>query len=128
MSEQNGTASDAATGKDGSNVVRLRGRVSTAPSARELPSGTSIVVLRLSVPRDASPMTKGSKQTADWVDCAAWGGRARRAVSRWAEGDVVEVEGALRRRFLRGVPGMSTRLEVEVLGGRLVRRAETAED
>lgn len=125
MSEQNGSASEAATTRPGSNVVRLRGRVSTAPSTRELPSGTSIVVLRLSVPRDATPMTKGSKQTADWVDCAAWGSRARRAVSRWAEGDVVEVDGALRRRFFRGGPGMATRLEVEVLGARMVERAET---
>src|SRR3954468_12743245 len=120
MSKQNGAASEAAA-DIGSNVVRLRGRVSTAPSTRELPSGTSIVVLRLSVPRDATPMTKGSMQTSDWVDCAAWGSRARRAVSRGAEGDTVEVDGALRRRFFRG-PGMSTRLEVEVLSGRLVER------
>ena len=72
-------------------------------------------------------MTKGSKQTADWVDCAVWGGRPRRAVSRWGAGDVVEVEGALRRRFFHGGPGMSTRLEVEVLGGRLIRRAGAVE-
>ena len=124
MSEQNGTTSEAATAVAPSNVVRLRGRVSTAPSTRELPSGTSIVVVRLSVPREQTPMTRGSKQTADWVDCAAWGARARRAVNRWAQGDVVEIEGALRRRFFRGGPGMSTRLEVEVLSGRLVRRAE----
>src|SRR4051812_41327373 len=101
MSEHNGSVPEPAD--VGSNVVRLRGRVSTAPTTRELPSGTSIVVLRLSVPRDPTPMTRGSKQTADWVDCAAWGARARRAASRWAAGDVVEVEGALRRRFLRGV-------------------------
>lgn len=126
MSERNGTGSEAGA-VIGSNAVTLRGRVSTAPTVRELPSGSSIVVLRLSVPREPTPMSKGSKQTADWVDCAAWGGRARRVVSRWAEGDVVEVEGALRRRFFRGGPGMSTRLEVEVLGGRLVRRAEAAQ-
>lgn len=104
------------------NCVVLRGRVSTAPEARELPSGTDIVTLRLSVPRAATPMTRGSRQTADWVDCSAWGGKVRRTVSGWRAGDVVEVEGALRRRFYRGGGGTATRLEVEVLGGRLIRR------
>ena len=105
------------------NRVWLRGRVSTAPEERELPSGTLIVTFRVSVAREASPMTNGSKQSADWVDCTAWGAKARRAASRWRLGDVVEVEGALRRRFQRGTAGTSTRLELEVLSGRLVTRA-----
>ena len=106
------------------NEVRLRGRVSTAPEERVLPSGTLIVTFRVSVAREASPMTNGSKQSSDWVDCTAWGAKARRAALRWRAGDVVEVEGALRRRFQRGDAGTSTRLEVEVLSGRLVTRAE----
>jgi single-strand DNA-binding protein len=106
------------------NEVRLRGRVSTAPEERVLPSGTLIVTFRVSVAREASPMTNGSKQSSDWVDCSAWGAKTRRAASRWRAGDVVEVEGALRRRFQRGDAGTSTRLEVEVLSGRLVARAE----
>ena len=110
---------------DGSaNLVRLRGKVSTPPEERELPSGTSIVTLRLSVPRETSPMSEGSRQTADWVDCAAWGRKVRRTVSGWRAGDLVEVEGALRRRFYRGGAGTATRLEVEVLSGRVVSRAE----
>jgi single-strand DNA-binding protein len=106
------------------NEVRLRGKVSTAPEERVLPSGTLIVTLRVSVAREASPMTNGSKQSADWVDCTAWGAKPRRAVSRWRTGDLVEVEGALRRRFQRGDAGTSTRLEVEVLSGRLVKRVQ----
>jgi single-strand DNA-binding protein len=106
------------------NEVRLRGRVSTAPEERTLPSGTLIVTFRVSVTRESSPMTNGSRQTADWVDCTAWGSRARRVASRWHEGDVVEVEGCLRRRFQRGATGTSTRLEVEMLSGRLVARTE----
>ena len=109
---------------DGStNLVRLRGKVSTAPERRELPSGTSIVTLRLSVPRETSPMTEGSRQTADWVDCAAWGRKVRRTVSGWRAGDLVEVQGALRRRFYRSGAGTATRLEVEVLSGRVLARA-----
>jgi single-strand DNA-binding protein len=105
------------------NEVRLRGRVSTAPEERVLPSGTLIVTFRVSVAREASPMTNGSNQSSDWVDCTAWGAKARRAASRWRAGDVVEVEGALRRRFQRGDAGTSTRLEVEMLTGRLVTRS-----
>lgn len=116
---------DGLTGS--ANVVRLRGKVSTPPEERELPSGASIVTLRLSVTRELSPMTEGSRQTADWVDCAAWGRKVRRTVSGWRAGDVVEVEGALRRRFYRGASGTATRLEVEVLSGRVVTRAEVRE-
>lgn len=106
------------------NLVRLRGRISTGPEERELPSGTRIVTLRLSVAREATPMTAGSKQTADWVDCSAWGPKVRRTVSAWKAGDVVEIEGALRRRFSRSEAGTATRLEVEVLGARRVKRAD----
>lgn len=106
------------------NEVRLRGRVSTPPEERVLPSGTLIVTFRVSVAREASPMANGSKQSSDWVDCTAWGAKARRAASRWRAGDVVEVEGALRRRFQRGAAGTSTRLEVEMISGRLVTRAD----
>ncbi len=105
------------------NVVRLRGKVSTPPEERELPSGTCIITLRVSVPREPSPMSAGSRQTSDWVDCAAWGGKARRTVAGWRSGDLVEVEGALRRRFYRVGAGTATRLEVEILSGRVVSRA-----
>lgn len=103
------------------NRVRLRGRVSSGPQHRELPSGTDIVSVRVSVPRAVTPMTRGSKQTVDWVDCVAWGAGARRSLSSWSVGEVVEVEGALRRRYFRGPAGTGTRLELEVLRGRRVR-------
>ncbi len=107
----------------GQNCVTLRGRVSSAPIERELPSGDVIVTLRVVLVRDKSPMTSKSKQSSDWVDCVAWGGRVKRNVARWQVGDVVEIEGALRRRFFRMDSRTSTRVEVEVLGGRLVERA-----
>ena len=109
----------------GPNLVRLRGRVTTNPTERELPSGSRIVTFRISVGRDPSPMTKSSRQTSDWVDCSAWGSRVRRTVSRWDVGDVVELEGALRRRFFRAGDAPSTRLEVEVLRARLTSRGPT---
>lgn len=105
------------------NSVALCGRVSSAPLERELPSGDIIVTFRLVLARDKSPMTTRSRQASDWVDCVAWGGRVRRSVGTWRVGDVVEVEGALRRRFFRMEGRTSTRVEVEVLTGRVVDRA-----
>ena len=105
------------------NSVALIGRLSSAPLERELPSGDTIMTFRVVLARDPSPMTRRSRQTSDWVDCVAWGARARRSVRTWQVGDVVEVEGALRRRFFRTEGGTSTRVEVEVLTGRAVVRA-----
>jgi single-strand DNA-binding protein len=107
--------------ENGENTVVLRGRVSSGPEGRALPSGAEIVSVRLSVPRSLTPMTRGSKQSVDWVDCVAWGGAVRRSVASWSVGDTVEVRGALRRRYYRGAQGTATRLELEVLRGRRVR-------
>jgi single-strand DNA-binding protein len=107
----------------GGNQVNLRGRVSSAPEQRSLPSGDTIITFRLVVTRDRSPMTSRSRQVSDWVDCVAWGGRAKRSALSWRVGDVVEVSGALRRRFFRLETRTTTRVEVEMLGGRVVQRA-----
>ncbi len=111
----------ALSGDSEDNTVVLRGRVSAAPTERELPSGARIASFRLSVARAPTPMTTGSRQTTDWVDCTAWSGRSRRAVASWDVGDQVEVNGALRRRFFRAGEAASTRLEVEVVSARRVR-------
>jgi single-strand DNA-binding protein len=104
-----------------SSVV-LAGKVTAGPDERVLPSGDRVVSFRVSVPRRPTPLGKGSRQRADWIDCVTASARCRRSVLRWSVGDVVEVEGVLRRRFLRaaGFAG-STRLEVEMLAGRRLR-------
>ena len=105
------------------NEIRLRGRVSAGPSERELPSGARVVTLRLVVGRGSTVMTRGSKQSSDWMECSAWSGELRRRLARWQPGDIVEVTGALRRRHYRAAHGASSVVEVEVLGGRRVQRA-----
>lgn len=105
------------------NRVVLRGRISSAPTERQLPSGDLILTFRVVVARATTPMTAKSRQTSDWVDCVAWGGRVKRTVGRWRPGDLVELEGALRRRFFRAAGQTSTRVEVEVLAGRVLERA-----
>jgi single-strand DNA-binding protein len=112
------------SGPEARNCVSLAGRVSSAPVERELPSGSQVVTFRLVMPREQTAMTAKSKQVSDWVDCAAWNGRARRTVGAWQVDDRVEIEGALRRRFFRGADGASSRVEVEVLTARRVARAE----
>lgn len=105
------------------NEVRLVGRVSQAPEERVLPSGDALWTFRLVVSR---PSAGGVwRQSVDALECAVWGGRVRRSVATWCEGDVVEVTGAVRRRFFRAAGGAASRVEIEVAGGRLIRRAGT---
>ncbi|MCE0487709.1 single-stranded DNA-binding protein [Ornithinimicrobium sediminis] len=85
------------------NEVRLVGRVTGAPVARVLPSGDVVVTLRLTV--DRPPPRRGddpSRRRVDAIELACWTPRTRAAAERVSEGDVVEVTGALRRRFQRG--------------------------
>jgi single-strand DNA-binding protein len=104
------------------NAVQLEGRVCSEPVDKELPSGAVITTFRLSMARQRSPMTAGSKQTSDWVDCVAWSARTRRSVHNWTVGDRVVVEGALRRRFYRAGGAATTRVDVEVLRARRASR------
>jgi single-strand DNA-binding protein len=102
------------------NEVRLAGRLSADPEQRVLPSGDAVWTFRLVVGR---PEGASSRQRVDTLDCAVWGGRVRASVSGWCAGDVVEVSGAIRRRFYSTGTGRASRVEIEVSGGRLVRRA-----
>jgi single-strand DNA-binding protein len=109
---------------DAVNEVRLVGRVSQAPEERVLPSGDSVWTFRLVVARP--PGASRSRQQVDALECAVWSGRVRRSVGRWRADDMVEVTGAVRRRFFQTASGAASRVEVEVTGGRVIRRAESA--
>lgn len=108
-------------GEDHANQVRLRGRVSAAPEDRELPSGDRVVTARLVVARPPGPARQ--RQPVDVLDCVAWTPRAQRLMTGWQPGSVVEVEGAIRRRFRRGPAGLTSRVEIEVVSARRVRAA-----
>ncbi|HET7902816.1 MAG TPA: single-stranded DNA-binding protein [Candidatus Nanopelagicales bacterium] len=97
------------------NEVRLVGRVSGQPDERELPSGDRVVVFRLVVARDDG--------RPDTLDCAVFRGDLRRKARGWVPGDVVAIDGALRRRFFRAGGAPASRYEVEVAGATRVRRA-----
>ena len=103
------------------NEVRLVGRVSQAPEERVLPSGDVLWTFRVVVPRPAS----SGRSMVDAIECAAWSSRARRSVASWQPDDVVEVSGAVRRRFFRTGGGAASRVEVEVSRGKVIRRARS---
>jgi single-strand DNA-binding protein len=110
----------SSTGPDAAvNEVRLVGRISQAPEERVLPSGDVLWTFRVVVARPAS----SGRSSVDALECAAWTARARRSVASWQPDDVVEVSGAVRRRFFRTGAGAASRVEVEVSRGRLIRRA-----
>ncbi|MXG92134.1 single-stranded DNA-binding protein [Nocardioides sp. YIM 123512] len=105
------------------NEVRVAGRVSGVPEERELPSGDVVLLVRVVVDR---PSVAGERRRVDTVDCAVWAKGLRRRVSGWRPDDMVEVEGALRRRFYRSAGGGTlSRVEVEVTAARITRRATT---
>ncbi len=103
------------------NEVRLVGRISQEPTQRVLPSGDVIWSFRVVVPRE--PDRRGGANQVDALECSVWSGRVRRSVATWRPGDLVEVSGAVRRRFFRSAAGPASRTEIEVTAGRVLRRA-----
>jgi single-strand DNA-binding protein len=95
------------------NLVLLRGRVSSEPRVRELPSGSAIVNLEVTTLVDEVSVSVPVVVEAATVDCAA--------------GDEVVVAGTVRRRFFRA--GGVTQSRTEVLADKVVRasRARTAQ-
>lgn len=98
----------------GVNEVIVGGRISGAPEQRELPSGDTVVQLRLVVPRSGTHAGAGrGGATVDTIDVACWTKALQRKAARLKPGDLVTVRGALRRRFWRSPAGPASRYEVE---------------
>jgi single-strand DNA-binding protein len=112
--------SEAAPGPAHVNTVCLVGRLAADPEPRHLPSGDLLLTFRVVVDRlDSAP---GQRRQVDTIDCAAWSGRVQRTVRSWSAGDVVSVEGHLRRRFRRSEGGATSRVEVEVTKARRAKQ------
>src|SRR6478735_6281348 len=124
MTAQKAEAADVVADQgEAVNEVRLRGRLADTPRLRELPSGDSVWNLRVVVERPPVPPGKERpRQRVDSLECAIWAGRLKRQVQKWEAGDVVEVSGALRRRFFRAGGATASRVEVELTAGRRLQR------
>jgi single-strand DNA-binding protein len=108
------------------NEVVLVCRLAAVPEERELPSGDRLVSWRLVVDRPPArrKLPEGSRPpTIDTVDCVVWTTGLQKAAATWVAGDVLSVEGALRRRFWRGTAGAASRYEVEVSKAKRLARA-----
>jgi single-strand DNA-binding protein len=108
------------------NAVTLVGRVSGDPEEKTLPSGDVLLLWRVIVTRPPSrrPAPAGTRSvTTDTFDCVAWAAGVRRTAGAFGAGDVVRVEGALRRRFWRGEGGATSKCEVEVMTAKRLTRA-----
>lgn len=107
------------------NEVRLVGRLAADPVRRELRSGGVLWTLQVSVARPAETDRDHGRprKRADQLECAVWDPKVQRQVAKRHEGDLVEVRGALRRRFFQAAGSTASRVDVEVSGFRVVRRA-----
>lgn len=101
------------------NQVQLVGRLAADAVHRELPSGDRLATFRLVIDRPDDAV--GPR--VDTIDCAVWRADLRRRVGAWGAGDVLRVEGELRRRFWRAGAGVASRYEVEVGTARRLARA-----
>ena len=111
------------------NEVALVGRVSAAAEERELPSGDVLLSWRLIVdrPPPRRPVPDGVRPTlVDTFDCVAFTGGVRRTARTFEPGDVVRVEGALRRRFWSSGAGRTSRTEVEVVAAKRLVRSQAS--
>jgi single-strand DNA-binding protein len=131
----------------GVNEVRLVGRVSGMPETRAMPSGDEVLQLRVVVRRPPEPGPRGAGRVAaesgaavtpraavDTIDVSCWTASTRRVALRLTDGDTVEVEGALHRRFYRAGASVQSRYDVvaarvrrPVGGGRRTARRPDAE-
>jgi single-strand DNA-binding protein len=101
------------------NDVVLRGRLSAPPELRPLPSGDTLLVLKLVVRRE-EPRPRGPK--SDVITCVSLVPALLRYATAWTPDDVVEVEGSLQRRFWRTPTGTAVAYEVNCRRGRKVGR------
>ena len=105
------------------NDVRLRGRLAAAAEQRTLPSGDVVVrsAWWWTAPHDRCGRRRRHGSTPSTAPGFATA--VRRRCLQWKPGDVLEVQGSLRRRFFRTGGGPASRYEVEVASATRVSRA-----
>ena len=104
------------------NQVYLRGRLADVPVLRELPSGDTLAVFRVTVQRPPSDQ----RGRVDSLECASVSARVHKVLARAEPGQQIEVTGSLRRRFWRTPTGPASRYAVEVIAVKVIRSGRTA--
>ncbi len=106
------------------NEVVLAGRVTAEPAVRELPSGTHLTTWRISVTRP--PADQRPNRPVDPITCVSFRPSIEEATRGWRIGDLIQVSGALRRRFWRSPNGSNSVVEVEVCDAHRITPAESS--
>jgi single-strand DNA-binding protein len=120
MAPTKGAAVTAATAEATTlhrNEVHLVGEVSTTPEERELSDGRGAVTFRLDVRADAA-----TGSIRDSLDITLVGPRARKAALGWDIGDVVEIDGVVRRKFYKVGPASKPFTVIEAERAKRLRR------
>jgi single-strand DNA-binding protein len=95
------------------NDVALVGRLSGAVEHKTLPSGDMVLEWRIVVERPPDPRYR--KKVVDTIQCVTYDRRFRDLTADWRHGDLIEVRGAIRRRFWRTGGGEPvSRYDIEV--------------
>ena len=95
------------------NEVHLIGVVRAEPEVRTLPSGDEIVALRVAVERAAADRRSARSPRSDLFDVTCFSAATRRTGRSLADGDLVELRGAMRRNVRRGPGGVTSRMDLE---------------
>lgn len=105
----------AAAPADNLNEVRLVGRLGGEVRETTMPSGDTMIRFHVIVERSAKARRDRPRAPAvDALGCTAWTAGARKTLAAARAGDMVEVTGALRRRFQRGAASPTSWYDVEV--------------
>jgi single-strand DNA-binding protein len=86
------------------NDVALRGWVTTLATERELPSGDVVVQFRIAITRPEGGV--------DTIDLESWSAKSRRTALSLKDGEWIEIQGAIRRRFWKSGQGLASRWQV----------------
>ena len=86
------------------NDVALRGWVTTVATERELPSGDVVVQFRIAITRPEGGV--------DTIDLESWSAKTRSSALSLRDGEWVEIQGAIRRRFWKSGQGLASRWQV----------------
>ena len=106
------------------NDVLLRGRLSAPAECRTLPSGDQLVTFRLIVRRAEA---RTGRSAYDVLPCVTFDRALQRRAALWQPDDIIEVEGALQRRFWRTPTGKTSICEVNCRRGRKVTRGAASD-
>ncbi|MBB4919428.1 single-stranded DNA-binding protein [Streptosporangium saharense] len=96
------------------NEVRLVGRLPEAARIRSLQNGSTLGTWRMIVRRQR----RGRGSQVDTIPCASFEHEVTVTAAEWLADDMVEVEGALRRRWWGSEGTKSSGYEVEVRSAR----------